>query len=859
MLRAVIKALILAVCLGMLLLTLVFFTREATKTNNYRTTGMAESSVQLVEDSVLVFTLVDERDFLHDPFPIRNDTILSIADSSATWQLWNQYFDNPQPVGEIIPLTFRHENRTINSAIKLRAVELADYISLIVLQGLRFLIALGFVSVGLWAFLKRPDSAGVRTLAMFCMAMTSFMITSVTVISNGFAGFDIPYWSIIRTFSGILTMLLGAFWLNLQLLFPRPNKFIRKWPRTAYGLCYGPLAVLLITRAVLSALGTNPIWPSATGAAVLVAQILIGLSILIYRHFKTTVLVEKRQIKLVMWGSGGGLIALLLLVLLAAVFTEWFEADQLRTVVIICFVFASLLVSPASFAYAFGRYGLLDVVGRFKRGTRYFMVTIAMLAAFLLIVYATGELLLRNLGIESRTPTLAVALILAMGFMPLQRKLQSLLSSKFYPERARIREMIGEFLDRPFAVGDKEKFWGDLEVRLREGLMVEAVYPVLRAAGDGHFAHCDRDRTPFTAESRFLQHLQSERRPILVDEAMASRRVRLNSEEGAWLLERRVAVVLPMIWQSKLTGFLGLGFKTDREDYTSEDLQILSSLASQVAVASENIRLLEENVEKRRLEEDMQTARRIQEGFLPQRIPDTPGLEVAAHSRFCLEVAGDYYDVIRLDNSRTLLAVGDVSGKGAGAALLMANLQASLRTSVGVGVPLTKIVTRINELIYRNTPPEQYITFFVGMYDPDTCALTYVNAGHNPPIVMRSDGSWSGLGATGLILGSLSDQVYEQETVRIGGGDVLLMYTDGLTEAMNGEEEEFGEERLIEILQTNGSASAEEMVQRLEIEVKNFRSSEMLDDDCTLLVVRAIAGQSGCKSCEPLETINTNA
>jgi sigma-B regulation protein RsbU (phosphoserine phosphatase) len=187
-----------------------------------------------------------------------------------------------------------------------------------------------------------------------------------------------------------------------------------------------------------------------------------------------------------------------------------------------------------------------------------------------------------------------------------------------------------------------------------------------------------------------------------------------------------------------------------------------------------------------------------------------------------------------------MLAVGDVSGKGAGAALLMANLQASLRTASGMGIPLNDIVSRINELICHNTPPEQYITFFAGMYHPKTKTFIYVNAGHNPPLVIRKNGKVETLYQGGLILGFEENRKYEQGSIKLQAGDVILMYTDGVSEAMNEKEEEFGENRIMEFIQQNLTLPTEEIVAGLEKSVEVFTGDRMFTDDFTLILVRVI-------------------
>jgi len=281
-----------------------------------------------------------------------------------------------------------------------------------------------------------------------------------------------------------------------------------------------------------------------------------------------------------------------------------------------------------------------------------------------------------------------------------------------------------------------------------------------------------------------------------------------------------------------------VGPRTDGEDYDVEELQILNSLAPQIAVAVENLHLLEENVGKKRLEEELALARRTQENLLPHQVPVCPGLEVEAVCRFCLEVAGDYYDVIPLSDGRTALAVADVSGKGAAAALLMANLQASLRMGVRVSEQLDSVVAGINDLICQNTQPEQFITFFVGIFDPTTSTFAYVNAGHNSPILIRAHGPGELLRNGGLILGVMPGMTYQMGTVQIAPNDLLLLYTDGVSEAMDQAELLFGEQRIQQLLERDRDLPLRTILENLEASVVAHHGGATFDDDFTLLVAR---------------------
>ena len=819
----------------------VFYAAEATKVWNIQRSGTLQSALRRLNDSTFVFEHVDLRDFPEPPVPRSGDTLVTVTDSAVTQAVVTRHLNSPLPPGTAVPFSFRQNGEELYGTVRLTLPAPHEVLLIWMLQGVRFLTTLLFVSVALWAFFKRPDSAAVRTLAFFSFAMAAFLMAAVQVMGDNFATFRIPLVAVIREILNDFSTFFGAFWLNLAFLFPRPHRFLQKRPAPAYLLCYFPVVLILVIYGVRQLFGQAP------GAdfgrvvlAVLTLQIVGGFLVLATGYRRNDDRVERRQIRLVLWGTGSGLVTLVALVVALGVFRSWFAAASARALVAVNIAFLGLLLSPASFAYAFNRYRLLEVEGKLRRGTRYMAAFVALMGLIAGFGFLVGVILRSFLGESAGNLALFVSVLAAFGVLPLLRHAQRFLERIFYPERLRLRQLIHDFLASAASLADKHAFWMQLEERLRDGLMVEGVYPVLRSQSDGRFRLRDHQVTPFSAESELVARLERDARPLMVDEVVASRVVRLSANESEWIARHRVALVLPLVARGSLIGFLGLGMKTEKEDYAPEELRILDSLTAQVAVATENIRLLEENVGKRRLEEQLQMARRIQRGFLPRQIPQTSGLEVAASTRFCLEVAGDYYDIIPLAGGATVLAVGDVSGKGAGAAMLMANLQAALRTAVGVGATLPEVVGRINELIVSNTPPEDYITFFVATFDPHRRALTYVNAGHNPPLLRRASGRIEALDVGGLILGFMGEVNYEQATVAVAPGDLLLLYTDGVSEAMNTEEEEFGEGRIRAFLARDSQKCPADALAALEREVLAFHENAALEDDFTLLVARVI-------------------
>jgi serine phosphatase RsbU (regulator of sigma subunit) len=852
-LSKVIKIFIIAITVGVIIYYGLFYTQEAFKFIGWRESGSTGSSI-VGPDSNLVFTKVDTADFVSRPFPSNGDRLLTINDSSATNAILNKNFSSPHPPGYEVSITYQSKNDTLRTVARSRPLKRYEVAIQVILMALRFFISICFLGVGIWAFVKRPDSGAVRSLTLFCFAMGAFPMTVVTMLNDSYASFSFSILKIMTTGMSILGLYFGAFWLNLQFLFPAPRDFIKRHPFWAYGLCYFfPTVIYIISTFTKGGIA----------GIILIGMILIqiggGFYLLSRYHRQTKEPIEKRQTRLVLWGTGPGLIGFGLLIIIVVVASYWVaHLPETFLVGALIVVFLALLLSPISFAYAFGKYGLLEIEGRIKRGTRHFLIALGLLTVFYLLIYFSSEFTLEVLGIESRTPVLIIALVLAIGFAPAQRRLLAILDKWIYPERSRLKGMLNDFLRQSVATTDKKTFWNELESRLKVALKVDQVYPVLRAVNNGHFEHWSGAMTPFLKESVFIGAISRVGgRPVMRDELEAGGKTSFTSDEKDWFTTRQVALVLPMITRSELIGFLGVGLKSEKRDFEPADFDILQSLANQIAVATDNIILLEENVDKRRMEVELSIARKVQEGMLPHDLPATPGLEVATRCRFCTEVAGDYYDILDVGEGRTILAIGDVSGKGAGAALLMSNVQASLRTVIGIGrdqddtggaavikktpMPdLSKIIRNINHLIYQNSQPDQFITFFAAVYDTGTGILDFVNAGHNMPLVVKTDGTIIELLDGGIFLGAVPDITYQKGTIKLDKGDLLFMYTDGLSEAGAQRDEMYGEERLKQFLLDNINLAPDLLLENLEKEVLKFLGDFQLGDDFTLVAAKVL-------------------
>lgn len=299
-----------------------------------------------------------------------------------------------------------------------------------------------------------------------------------------------------------------------------------------------------------------------------------------------------------------------------------------------------------------------------------------------------------------------------------------------------------------------------------------------------------------------------------------------------------IELVIPMKIKNETKGLILLGKRGNDNSYLQSDIEYISSIGSLAIISIENLHLFEETLEKQKIEKDLETAKNIQQSLLPGHIPSSKHFEIAAYSKPAKQVGGDYYDLIKLDSDRILMAIGDVSGKGVQAALLMANLQAFLKSIVKQNIPLPEASNLINDLVSDNTTLGNFITFFWGILNDITKELTYVNAGHNPPYLIR-DKKIINLKTGGMLLGVMQTIIpYKSESIKLNTGDIIILFTDGITEAMNDKNDEYSNKRLENLIIKLHDKSAGQILDNLIKDVKRFTGNAEQSDDITIVVIK---------------------
>jgi phosphoserine phosphatase RsbU/P len=302
----------------------------------------------------------------------------------------------------------------------------------------------------------------------------------------------------------------------------------------------------------------------------------------------------------------------------------------------------------------------------------------------------------------------------------------------------------------------------------------------------------------------------------------------------------RSVLAVPLGVGEKVFGIVYADSPLAEGRFTEDHLKVLTTLASVAAIRVQNARLMEQQMERVRLERELQVASEIQQRFQPASAPIVAGYELQGISFPCYEIGGDYYDFIQREDGRLIVALGDVSGKGPAAALLMSSLHAAVHAHSDTHNSLAKTIGAVNRYLVDSTPANRFVTLFYGELDPKSGSLAFLNAGHNPPLIVHAGGTMEQLAAGGLPLGIMANADFREGKTRLHPGDVLVIYSDGVSEAVNPKGEEFGPTRLYETVARNLDASAAGIRDRIESALTKFCQGTPAADDITLVICKRL-------------------
>ena len=545
--------------------------------------------------------------------------------------------------------------------------------------------------------------------------------------------------------------------------------------------------------------------------------------------------IQKRQARTVLWGVRGsvGIYALAILVPVIAPL-------NLPPTVRPAFIIVALMFGAGAIAWGIVRHQFLGLRNIVRQGIVYSATTGILLTAYLIVIRQLDRLVANMLGVQVPYLDIGFVIIAVIFFQPLLGRMEEYSERLFRRERSDYRNVLQRLTRDIISIFEIGRLQERISTTLRVASLTDRTALILKEGRDGRFAVINPesdadDQISFHQEDRTIKLMASVREPttrreieVFLEAADRDKLDRL----GAYLL-------VPISHGDALLGLLCLGRKMGARRYNMEDVAMLSVLSGQMAIALVNARLYQETLEKRRFEEDLDRARKIQETLLPKSCPSGEHFLVSALNRPSRLVGGDYHDFVTTREGLLGIAIGDVSGKSLPAALLMAVLQASFNAQVLNDLAVRETVARVNAHMARFTAPDQFATFFYGELELQTGSFTYCNAGHNPPLIIRAGGNIEELSEGGLILGVMGDAGYQEGTVSLAPGDMLFLYTDGITEAKNSLDEEFGVERLTRLLVDMRRLPPDDLLDIIFEEANRFSAGGLLQqDDTTLLVLK---------------------
>ena len=564
----------------------------------------------------------------------------------------------------------------------------------------------------------------------------------------------------------------------------------------------------------------------------------------------------KRRLRLLAWGTTVSMAPAFILIVVSQIKSG--QPEQVFPEPVALSSFALMLLFPITLAYVIVVHRAMDVRVVIRQGLQYALakggiraLRLAIATALALgIVYLWG-----HIGRNSPAQYVVVALgvTLWLSAKHVCEKLRGWTDRRFFRDAYNAEHVLASLSDEVRSIVETQPLLERVATKIAESLHVpriavllqqDALYRPAYALGYEIVPHAE-----FRTTGGTIERLRKEAEPARVyfDDEHSWVNVELAEDERQKLAALGPQLLLPLTVKNRLLGVVSLGEKRSEEPYSGSDLRLLKSVAMQTGLALANAQLTtaiaEEVARREKMNHELEIAREVQERLFPQRLPGIAGLDYYGKCRTALGVGGDYYDFLALPDGKLGVALGDVSGKGIAAALTMASLEASLRAEAARAVgDLGQMIGRVNQLIYDASAEDRYATLFYAEYDPARRLLTYVNAGHNAPILLREGCTCVERldKAGGPVVGLIPECTYEHAVVALNPGDMLVIYTDGISEAMNPELHEWGEERLIAATKESTGLGSVEVVAQIMQAAAAHAAGAPQSDDMTLVVVRAL-------------------
>ena len=713
----------------------------------------------------------------------------------------------------------------------------------------RILTPLFCLALGFWVAAVRVGERAAWALLVLMLSVSNLILDDRTTYGN-----DDVLQPILSALSVMFIRLGPLALVYFGIVFPETLAFDRKLPWIKW-IVIGPMLV----RAGLAGIAVGmlahhrdtvlPLWATLIAVNPAGTDIELGLIglffvLLGYKTLTAATGDARRRFLLLDAGAAAGLLPFL--VTLTWVVINHSNYRGWPALVSI----TALLVFPLTMAYVIVVHRAMDVRVVLRQGLQYLLATSGI--RILQIAISAGIIVLAatisaNSSVATRVGLIAVGFGLLGGLGAFAGRLRGWIDLLFFREAYEADKVLADLAARVRTMVETGPLIATVASRVAEALHVPQIAILLNGNGAFRPTYAVGYEAPpsgaFSEQSLTLRRLRQAPHALVAFEDADSWVQLTDREERAALEELKPELLLPLSFNERVLGIMSLGPKQSEEPFSSTDLRLLNLVAAQTGLALENGRLTEAIKEEARAREkqnrELELGREVQERLFPQECPAIPGLDYAGVCRPALGVGGDYYDFIPMSNGGLGIAIGDVSGKGIPAALLMATLRAFLRgQALDHDADLSAVIANLNRLVFESSAQNRYATFFLGTYNSASRVLRYVNAGHNAPMVIRPCGEVVRLEVGGSVVGLMRAGSWVQGQIQLEAGGILLAFTDGISEAMNQTDDEWGEERLIEAARAMRGVPARAILENIVQSADGFVAGAQQYDDMTLIVAR---------------------
>ena len=738
---------------------------------------------------------------------------------------------NPMPPGEYATYLVDRKGVTFETKVEILKVINVTYLAYC-------LIGLGFLIVGYVVVMTRPQGKIQRLFAWYSIAaMLAFGFSTLNVNP----GVD-PQWKV--------TAFVSAFFLGRLIAQPLFVIFFISFPvrrpladRWWFRISIVALSIATVVPIFMNqGLANLPVWLAQTIISAPFVFFFAGLALFVVSYFKFIERSKRRQFRPILGAIVVGVVMFVYISVMQAV-----SPFIVFTQPILLMPGLLLAAVPAAFGYSIFRYRLMDIDLIIKRSLLYGAITATIAAIYIGMVFGIGSLLGALIGDqENEVLNITAFLIIAFAFDPIKRRVQEGIDRVFYRERMNYQRALLEFSQELPRQMNLDQILHSMVNRISSTMHVDRIAVVLCDETEGCYsvgrnipAHC----CMFGDEQDgFLGLLKTTKRShyfgLLAEEPDS---VKFRLPDKTKIIEGGVVLAVPMFLQDRLIGTIMVGPKLSEKAYSQEDIDLLATVGGQAAIAIENARLHKAEIERQRIREELALARQIQQGLLPKEDPEIPGLDISGVAIPAEIVGGDYFDFIQIDDKKLLVVVADVSGKGMSAALYMSKIQGMVQLAAHMYKSPREMLTHVNRRIYDGIERKSFITMILALFDLEKKEVTICRAGHNKAL-FGSNSSLEYLEAEGIGLGLERGPLFENtlKEVRkpLASGGMFFFYTDGLTEAMNDQQVQLGEEAVLDMVTAKHALTASEIQRSITTAVEEFVGKAERHDDLTMVVVK---------------------